>query len=112
MSYSHLSPSYQAFLSKISSISVPNHVQDALADPKWKHAMIEEMEALHKSGTWESTKLPKRKRTIGCKWVYTVKHRADDSIKRYKAQLVAKGFTQTYGVNYETFAPVANWTQS
>ena len=41
VSYSHLSPSYKAFLSKISSIPVPNHVQDALADPKWKPAMIE-----------------------------------------------------------------------
>ena len=70
--------------------------------------MVEEMNALKKNGTWELTELPYRKRTVGCKWVYTVKHRADGSVERYKARLVAKGFTQTYGVDYqETFAPVA-----
>lgn len=70
--------------------------------------MIEEMKALRKNGTWELTELPTGKRPVGCKWVYTVKHKADGSIERYKARLVAKGFTQTYGIDYqETFAPVA-----
>jgi hypothetical protein len=49
-----------------------------------------------------------RKRTVGCKWVLTVKYNSDGSVERYKANLVAKGFTQTYGMDYsETFAPVA-----
>jgi hypothetical protein len=48
------------------------------------------------------------KRTVGCKWVLTVKYNSDGSVERYKANLVAKGFTQTYGMDYsETFAPVA-----
>ncbi|GMP80286.1 hypothetical protein CsSME_00035440 [Camellia sinensis var. sinensis] len=81
---------------------------DALATSEWKLAMIEEMKALRKNGTWELTELPPGKRPVGCKWVYTVKHKADGSIERYKARLVAKGFTQTYGIDYqETFAPVA-----
>ncbi|CAL5350327.1 unnamed protein product [Camellia sinensis] len=108
VSYSHLSSSYRAFVSNISSVSIPNHFQDALAISEWKLAMIEEMKALRKNGTWELTELPTGKRPVGCKWVYTVKHKADGSIERYKARLVAKGFTQTYGIDYqETFAPVA-----
>ncbi|KAH9741645.1 protein kinase domain-containing protein [Citrus sinensis] len=52
--------------------------------------------------------LPSEKKIVGCKWVFTVKHKADGSIERFKASLVAKGYTQTYGIDYqETFAPVA-----
>ena len=48
------------------------------------------------------------KKTIGCKWVFSVKYKSDETIDRYKARLVAKGYTQTYGIDYqETFAPVA-----
>ena len=52
--------------------------------------------------------LPKRKKTVGCKWVFTIKYHVDGTIKRYKAHLVAKGYTQTYVIDYsETFSPVA-----
>ena len=66
-----------------------------------------EMQALEKNKTWELVTLPAGKRPVGCRWVYTVKYKADGSLERYKARLVAKGYTQTYGVDYqETFAPV------
>ena len=70
--------------------------------------MDAKMEALEKNGTWDLVALPNGKKPVGCKWVYTIKYKADGSIERYKTRLVAKGFTQTYGVDYmETFAPVA-----
>ena len=45
---------------------------------------------------------------VNCRWVFVIKHKLDGFIDRYKACLVARGFTQTYNVNYaETFSSVA-----
>ena len=67
-----------------------------------------EMEALAKNNTWELVKLPKGIKPIGSKWVFSMKYKSSGSIERYKARMVAKGYTQTYGIDYlETFAPIA-----
>lgn len=70
--------------------------------------MTEELQALTENKTWSVVKIPEGKKAVGSRWVYKVKFNSDGTIERYKARLVARGFTQTYGVDYkETFAPVA-----
>lgn len=49
--------------------------------------MCEEMIALYKNMTWELVDLPLGKQLVGCKWVYTIKYKVDESIERYKARL-------------------------
>lgn len=108
LSYSSLSPTYRSFITTLDQVQIPNSVQEALQDPNWNAATMEEIKALEKNKTWIITDLPKGKRTIGCKWIFLVKYKADGSIERFKAWLVAKGFTQSYGIDHqETFAPVA-----
>ncbi|KAL4360740.1 hypothetical protein GQ457_04G014980 [Hibiscus cannabinus] len=86
----------------------PQETQEALSHPNGRIAVKEEMDAILKNGTWEVVTLSRDKSTVGCKWIFTIKVRADGSIERYKEHLVAKGITQTHGVNYqETFSPVA-----
>ncbi|GMI77806.1 hypothetical protein HRI_001449800 [Hibiscus trionum] len=89
----------------------PANYEEAARSPKWKKAMEEEIEALNNNQTWDLVPKPKDVMPISCKWVYKVKTRPDNSIERYKARLVARGFSQQYGIDYEeTFSPVAKIT--
>lgn len=69
--------------------------------------MESEYNALVRNNTWHLVPPQRRKNVIGCKWVYKIKRKADGSLDMYKACLVAKGFKQRYGIDYEdTFSPV------
>ena len=58
---------------QLSAERIPRSVSDTLSNPKWKAAMLEEMTALDKNGTWEIVDLPDGNKPMGCKWVYTIK---------------------------------------
>jgi hypothetical protein len=63
---------------------------------------------LDANAIWELVILPKDKKIIRCKWMYKVKHNANGSMSRYKVRLFAKGYAQTYGIDYEeTYSLVA-----
>ena len=104
----NLSQTAITFNTALYSISIPRNTEDALQNPKWKKAMEDEITTLKRNNTWEKCMLPKGKKTVGCKWVFSIKYHVDRTIERYKTRLVAKGYTQTYGVDYsETFSQVA-----
>ena len=92
----------------------PTSYQEAIHhsnSEKWREAIQEEMDSLNKNGTWDIVEPPPGKNVIGSKWVFKEKRDANGEISRYKARLVAQGFSQQEGVDYEdTFAPVAKYS--
>ena len=77
---------------------------------KWYEAALHEMQAMLDNKTWEIVELPPGKKAIGSRWLFRIKHNPDGSVERYRARLVAKGFSQRPGFDYsETFAPTAKW---
>jgi hypothetical protein len=93
------------------AIVEPTTYQEASGILEWQLAMIDELAALERTGTWDIVPLPSHVVPITCKWVFKVKIKSYGSIERYKARLVARGFQQTQGLDYdETFAHVAHMT--
>lgn len=90
--YDYLNLSFRSFALSISSESVPRNYQEVLI-PHWKVAMDKEMSALMSHGTWKLVICLVRVSIITCRWVYTIKHKLDGSVDRYKARLVGCGFT-------------------
>lgn len=75
---------------------------------KWMEAMEEELKSIEENGTWELTRLPNGRKAVGSKWVFKLKLDESGNISKYKARLVAQGFSQKFGVDFdEVFAPVA-----
>ena len=80
VSYSRLSPKYRAFVANLDRIMVPKDIKEALKSEDWKKAVWEEICALKRNRTLDITDLPKGKKPVGCKWVFTVKFKEDGSI--------------------------------
>ncbi|GJX57245.1 retrovirus-related pol polyprotein from transposon TNT 1-94, partial [Tanacetum coccineum] len=86
----------------------PKNVNEALKDESWVVAMQEELNQFVANDVWELVPLPISQSVIGTKWVFRNKLDENGIVSRNKARLVAQGYNQQEGIDYdETYAPVA-----
>ena len=95
-------------------INEPRNISEAWSNEyntQWKKATDSEFSALIENGTWELVPPPEDKNIVGSRWVFKVKRKADGSVEKFKARLVAQGYSQTEGIDYnEVFSPVVRNT--
>jgi len=98
----------------VSLANDPLTVKEALSSDNaqaWKKAMQSEYDSLTAANTWDLVDLPPGRSIVSCKWVFRTKYDAQGNVEKYKARLVARGFTQRHGIDYEeTFSPVVRLT--
>jgi hypothetical protein len=92
----------------------PRNIQEARESknwPEWLGAIHQELASLEAMNVYEEVnELPPGKKAVGSKWVLVIKRDENGDISRFKARLVAQGFTQIPGQDFtHTFAPVARW---
>nr|KYP48432.1 Retrovirus-related Pol polyprotein from transposon TNT 1-94 [Cajanus cajan] len=109
--YSRLFESHTHFICQISENFEPQTYNQAIKHKHWRQAIEDEIAAKEVNNTWTIQPLPPEKKPISCKWLFKLKLNSDGKVAKHKAQLVARGFTQQYGLDFqETFSLVAKIT--
>ncbi|CAL8080031.1 unnamed protein product [Prunus armeniaca] len=107
-------PEFSCFATMLTSViepEAPTYFKAAAAQPEWQQAVAEEIQALQLQGTWNLVPPPPDKNIVGCRWIYKIKRNSYGTISRYKARLVAQGFSQEHSLDYdETFSLVVRHT--
>ena len=97
-----------------SDINEPRNLSEAWSNEhnaQWKKATDSECNALMANDTWQLVPRPENKNIVGSRWVFKVKRNADGSVGKFKARLVAQGYSQAEGIDYhEVFSPVVRST--
>ena len=77
----------------------------------WKEAMVDEMASLHKNEAWDLVEFPVGRKPIGSKWVFKKKKNVEGKVEKYKAWLVAKGYSQVLEIEFGAiFSPISKVT--
>ena len=103
---------YGVWANSADSSAEPQSVKDAISSSEkmWEEAMQGEIESLHRNEVWNLVAPPKDRKIINCKWVFKRKRGENGTVECYKARLVACGYTQKPGLDYEeTFSPVVRF---
>ena len=96
----HDSPDPQSFREAMNSTDAP----------QWKIAMERELEAFRRLDVLEMCMLPNGTNLISCKWLFIIKYNSDGSLNKYKSRLVARGFSQVHGLDFnKTFRRLPRW---
>ncbi|GJZ07794.1 putative retrotransposon ty1-copia subclass protein [Tanacetum coccineum] len=89
---------------ELGDLGEPANYKAALLDlesDKWLKAMNVEMQSMKDNEVWDLVDLPPNGKTVDSKWLFKKKTDMDRTVHTFKTRLVAKGFTQTYRVDYE-----------
>ncbi|GJW79994.1 putative ribonuclease H-like domain-containing protein, partial [Tanacetum coccineum] len=106
--YLNSAPQTRRMTKNLEEHEEPKKVIHALKDPSWIEAMQEEILQFKLQEVWTLMELPNGKRAIGTEWVFRNKKDERGTVIKNKARLVAQGYTQEEGIDYdEVFAPVA-----
>jgi hypothetical protein len=90
----------------------PTTFEEASQKKQWTEVMTEECQSIMKD-VWEIVPRPKEKSIVTSKWVYKIKHEANESMEKYKASSIARGFSQKEGEYYdETFSHVSRYSST
>ena len=103
------------FAYNVCQVPEPKTIDEAMSGPhakEWREAAESEYQSLMENDTWDLMELPEGREVtcIGSKWVFKGKHDSASKVVRFKGRLMAKGYSQKYGVDFEeTFAPVVRF---
>lgn len=97
---------HYSFITIASQDVVPTTYIEASSHCHWQEVMQSKSAALEANHTWSLTFHPPSKKPIGCRWVYKIKHHLDDTIRCYKALLVAKGYRLHEYINYRAICDI------
>lgn len=85
--------------------------EEAVQQPLWVDAMVEEYDSIIRNNVWEVVPRLADKSMVRSRWIYKVKKETNGSVEKHKAIFVARGFSQVEGINYDqTFSLVARYS--